>query len=163
MGIGEAQRESWLETYPNSALGIDESFLKRQFEPLTDKKGNDFRLNTVREASEPDSNVLYLAVKNQQGKIRGFLHIAKHGDSATFEAIYLTKDAQGTGVAHELMHRALDFAGHLPMTVNVADYNGRAIHFYEDYGFVKQPNTTRIHHEKIPIMTMKRPATKGTI
>jgi ribosomal protein S18 acetylase RimI-like enzyme len=159
-GIGEAQLESWVQTYPNAELGIDEEWIRDQVGFLAEKRGNDFRRKTVQASQQPGSNQLYLVVKNQQNRVRGFLHITREVDHATFDAIYLTQEAQGIGIADELMGRALDFAGHLPMTVEVADYNDRAIRFYEKYGFEKQIGDAKkhLHRDKIPIMVMKRPA-----
>jgi ribosomal protein S18 acetylase RimI-like enzyme len=156
--IRQAQFESWLHTYPNEELGIDELWIREQFKD--DEKRNEFLRSLIRESLKPDSNKLYLVVKNPDGKPRGFLYVTRHADHAVFDAIYLTKDVQGTGVAHELMEHALDFAGHLPMKVDVADYNERAIHFYERYGFVKVPDSRRMHREKIPIIDLERPADK---
>jgi len=159
-GIGEAQLESWLQTYPNKELGIDRVWIKKELGFLVEKQGNDFRRKTVKESLSPGSNTLYLVVKNDQGRIKGFLHVTKRKDGALLDAIYLTKEAQGTGIAQLLMKRALVFAGNLSMKVEVAEYNDRAIHFYQKYRFIKQadPATKHLHRDKIPVMTMMRTA-----
>jgi ribosomal protein S18 acetylase RimI-like enzyme len=156
--VGQAHLQSWLETYPNAELGIDEQWIRDQVGFLAETEGNHFRRNSIRHARQPGSNTLYLVVRNEAAKIKGFLHVSRHKDYADFDAIYLTKEVQGTGVAHELMAAALKFAGELPMRLEVADYNQRAIKFYERYGFVRQPDPPKkhLHRDKIPIITMKR-------
>jgi ribosomal protein S18 acetylase RimI-like enzyme len=161
-GIGQAHLASWLQTYPNEELGIDKPWILKEVGFLIEKQGNDFRLKTVREARKPVSNTLYMVVKNKKGHVCGFMHITRGEKKATFDAIYLTKEVQGTGIADELMRLCLEFVQGLPITLEVADYNARAIRYYERHGFSKNPRSKapKMFHDKIPIITMKRPADK---
>jgi ribosomal protein S18 acetylase RimI-like enzyme len=68
---------------------------------------------------------------------------------------------QGTGIADELMRLCLEFVHGLPITLEVADYNARAIRYYERHGFSRKTRSQpKMFHEKIPIITMQRPADK---
>ncbi|HEY5441999.1 MAG TPA: GNAT family N-acetyltransferase [Candidatus Saccharimonadales bacterium] len=159
LGIGQAHLQATREAYPNKDLGIDVAWINKQYGFLVADKGNKFRQGTVRQSQVPNGNVLYLVVKNKQGKICGFLHVERRKEDAYLAAIYLIEEARGSGVAQTLMDRALTFAGDLPMTLSVADYNQRAISFYEKYGFEKVPNSRKILKEKLPIIDMQRPLT----
>lgn len=158
--LGEVHLESWLQTYPNEELGIDEKWIRETFTKIVSEDGNEFRRNTIKESYQPNSRILYLVVRDKQGKARGFLHASRaDGDNpARLDAIYLTDDVKGTGVAQELMKKALEFVGEQTMELQCATYNPRAINFYEKYGFVKQPGTIVKHRAKIPVMTMIRPS-----
>lgn len=156
IGIGQAQLQSWIETYPNQELGIDEEWIHSEVGHLVKKRGIDFREKQIELALESDANILYKIAKDKTGKIYGFLHVSKDETSAKLDAIYLIKDAQGSGVANELMHYALDFIGNLPANLEVAAYNERAIRFYERHGFTKRTVNKELHRGKIPILNMHR-------
>ncbi|MGI8636910.1 MAG: GNAT family N-acetyltransferase [Segetibacter sp.] len=154
--IGEAQLQSWRETYPNEELGITKEWIEEQVGFLTEKAGNDFRRKTIVEAMQPTSPTLYLVVKDKNGSVYGFLHVTRKEVDACFDAIYLTKDVQGTGIAQELMQKALDFIGDLPIELEVASYNKRAIAFYESYDFKIIERKKEFHKGKIPLVAMMR-------
>lgn len=157
-GIGEAQLQSWRETYPNEELGISEEWVQEAVGHVAEEGGNNFRRKTIEESLKPDSSTLYLVVKNSEGKARGFLHVTRKEPVAYFDAIYLTKEVQGTGVAHDLMQKALNFLKGLPVEVRAASYNDRALKFYEQYGFKVTGELEELHKGKMPITVMVREA-----
>lgn len=147
-------KASWHETYANIVPDATHDWI----DSVWAENKPDRRSETILRSQQDPNNVLYRIVKDDLGNIKGFLHIERHGESASFDAIYLLQEAQGTGIAQQLMNQALAFAGDLPMELQVVDNNPRAIAFYERNGFQKIPGTEAMHREKLPIITMKRPA-----
>lgn len=156
VGIGEAHLKSWLETYPNEALGVTEDWILQEFGFLTAERGIKFREDVIKKLN---NNVKYMVVKDEAGTVQGFLHASKNGVEAKLDAIYLTAPLKGTGVADELMKEVLRFTENLPINLQVAAYNERAIRFYERYGFVEGEQEAELFHGKIPILNMKREVT----
>jgi ribosomal protein S18 acetylase RimI-like enzyme len=158
--IGKVHFQSICETYVNDSRGINLNWLQRRMKFLTDPEGNKYRLGTVHEARSQEDNTLYLVVKNEQGKVCGFLHVTRQPHKAKLEAIYLVAEARGQGVGQRLMNQALDFAGDLRLELEVLDYNQRARRLYESNSFIIEPNSEHFVRDKLPVVTMKRPAGK---
>ena len=163
IGIGEAHLQSWIETYPNEEYDVNEEWIKDEFGFLIkdgqNEQGNDngiaFRKNVIKNL---DENSLYEVVKDEAGKVQGFMHAHRTNKSVSLNAVYLTDSLKGTGVAHKLMEHVLEFAGNLPIELQTATYNNRAIKFYEKYGFVIGETEPDWFHGKVPILNMKREA-----
>lgn len=161
IGIGEAHLQAWIETYPNEEYGVDESWIKQEFGFLIkdgqNEQGNDngipFRKNVIKNL---DDNTLYEVVKDASGTVQGFLHAHRNDEEVSLNAIYLTDELKGTGVAHKFMEHVLEFAGNLPITLQVVSYNQRAIKFYEKYAFVKGDIEADWFHGKVPLLNMRR-------
>lgn len=166
VGIGEAHLQSWLETYPNEEYEVDEDWIRDEFSFLVqdgqNKEGRDngipFRTKVIENI---DDNTLYEVVKDENGIVQGFMHADRTDDVVNLNAIYLTNALKGTGVAHKLMEQAVTFAGNLPMKLQVAAYNERAIKFYEKYDFVRGEVEEALFHDKIPVLNMKREVSDG--
>lgn len=166
VGIGEAHLQSWLETYPNEEFGVTEDWIKEEFSylvkdgvaPSGRDNGNTFRRKAIENLND---DTLYEVVKDEKGVVQGFMHVDKKDGVVNLNAIYLTNDLKGTGVAYKLMDQALGFAEELPIKLQVAAYNERAIKFYEKYGFKKGEVEEELFHGKIPIMNMSREAKKA--
>src|SRR5664279_5174338 len=77
IGIGEAQLQSWVETYQNQELGIDEAWIRSEVGFLVEDRGVDFREKTIKEANQAESNLLYRIAKDESGKVVGFLHATR--------------------------------------------------------------------------------------
>lgn len=163
VGVGEAHLQSWLETYPNQEYGVTEDWIKSEFGFLTkegfkedgEPNGIEFRKRTIEEL---DDRSLYEVVKDENGKVQGFLHAHRTPTRASLNAIYLTDELKGKGVAREFMDHLLQFADGLPVDLEVISYNERAIRFYEKYGFVRGEVGSKLFHGKMPVLAMRRPA-----
>ena len=162
-GIGEVHLQAWIETYPNEEYGVDEDWIKSEFNFLVldgqNEQGRDngipFRTKVINNLNE---DTLYEVVKDENGKVQGFMHVDRTDDIVNLNAIYLTNSLKGTGVAHKLMEHADVFTGNLPMKLQVVAYNDRAIKFYEKYGFKKAGMEADRFHGKMPVLNMKREA-----
>jgi ribosomal protein S18 acetylase RimI-like enzyme len=163
VGIGEAHLQSWLETYPNEEFDVTETWIRAEFGYLTEdgqtdsgrNNGIPFRRKLI-ESDDPDT--IYEVVKDEGGQVQGFLHATKQGDHATLDAIYLTSELKGTGVASALMKCALGFLEGLPIRLQVIAYNERAIKFYEKHGFQRGKAEQELFHGKMPVLNMERKA-----
>jgi ribosomal protein S18 acetylase RimI-like enzyme len=161
IGIGEAHLQAWIETYPNVEYGVDVDWIKNEFSFLVrdgqDNEGNDngipFRKKVIENL---DENTLYEVVKDEEGIVQGFMHADRTDREVHLNAIYLTDTLKGAGVAHELMERTLEFAGNLPVVLQVIAYNERAIRFYEKYGFIRGETEEELFRGKMPVLNMKR-------
>lgn len=153
-GLIAMHKASWHETYAGIAPGATHEWI----DSIWAENKQDRRKEIIMRSQQDPEHVLYKIVKDESGDIKGFLHIERHSEHASFDAIYLLQEAQGSGIAQQLMDVALAFAGDLPMELQVVDNNPRAIAFYERNGFQKIPGTEKVHREKLPIITMKRPA-----
>ena len=160
--IGRVHLQSMFETYPNREAGIDKGWIKQKLGFLIGSDSDEFRRRTVRQAETDPDHVLYLVVKNIRGQVVGFFHVSRNEQQAKLEAIYLTEEARGTGVGSQLIQRGLEFAGKLPMSLEVLDYNQRAIRLYEKYGFDEVPDSHKIIRDKLPVFTMQRNPAKET-
>jgi len=156
IGIGEAHLQSWIETYQNQNLGIDEAWIRKEFSFLVEDRGIDFRAKQIEIANRSESEILYRVVKDSDDKVQGFLHVSRRDDGVHLDAIYLTKKAQGKGVARELMNQAIEFAGGHSISLQVVAYNDHAISFYEKYGFDKGEIDKGLFHGRMPVLNMHR-------
>ena len=159
--IGYVHLQSMLETYPNIEAGIDKSWINNKLGFLAEPQGDKYRRQTVLLAETKPERTLYLVVRNTQGQVVGFFHCSRTEQRAKLEAIYLIEEARGSGIADRLMQRGLKFAGDLPITLEVLDYNQRAIRLYEKYGFETIPHSHKLIRGKLPAFSMRRQPTKG--
>lgn len=161
VGIGEAHLQSWLETYPNEEYGVTEEWIKDELSFLVEDgvadNGHDNGVPFRRKLIEGlDSNKLYEVVKDENGKIQGFMYVERKDGVVGLNAIYLTNALKGTGVAYKLMDRVVDFADNLPIKLQVVAYNERAIKFYKKYGFKKGDIEKELFYGKMPVLNMRR-------
>ncbi len=136
--IREVQRLSWLETYPNTELGITHDDIQKRFdsdntpegEHAMEKRKKRFFSNTAK---------TFVVIDNDE--IVGY-SLAIHGEKENrIQAIYLLKKYQGQGLGKRLIQKGLDWLRDqnesFPTYLNVAEYNKSAISFYEHIGFTK--------------------------
>jgi len=160
--IGYVHLQSMLETYPNKQAGIDISWIKNKLGFLAESQGDEYRHQTVLRAETDPDHTLYLVVRDTKGRVVGFFHCSRDEQQAKLEAIYLIEKARGKGIADRLMRRGLEFAGDLPISLEVLDYNERAMRLYEKYGFEAIPHSHRLIRGKLQVFGMRRQPTKET-
>jgi ribosomal protein S18 acetylase RimI-like enzyme len=149
--------QSWRDTYRNDEIGVTEQWLEEEtrnwLTPEMMQKTYD-RLSPV----FPDPTQLHrIAFKN--GAPVGFIHLSTREDGGKLlEGFYVAKDAQGTGLAQQLMEQAAEFIGEHEVELEVVSYNDRAKAFYRKYGFKETDKENELFKEKMPVTTMIRPA-----
>lgn len=149
------QAESWLATYPNEEAGVSYEWVKN----LTDNWLTDQALKQSRQILTDVINdpSMFYRLAESGGKVVGFIHTATNNDGTKeLEAIYTSPETFGSGLGQQLMNIANKWIGGTETTLKVAEYNARAIRFYEKNGFRIVQGTEELYKEMIPIITMKR-------
>ena len=138
--IRSVQAETWLATYPNSALGITRAGLRRFLEGEDGERIAEriarTRIRLERHAAEPAGGCDFVAVL--AGEIVGFTApFVESAGRRRVGALYVLPPVQGSGLGHRLLARNLDWHGEdQDVYLTVAAYNERAKRFYARNGFV---------------------------
>lgn len=147
------QAASWRAIYPNAKHGVDDAWVRQRTASWLTPEG----LAASREHFGPiftSANHLHIAAESR-GEIIGFLHCSRQNGGQHIEALYIAAAYYGSGLAADLMDRAGAWLDHSRSTdLQVAVYNGRAIRFYEKYGYRVVPGSEALFKEKIPVVTM---------
>ena len=145
--------QSWLDTYVNEELGVTrEWILERNKDQLSDT-------NRMRRRKRlKDSNSAGWVALDAAGKVVGVTTPYKDNEgNQHVGSLYVAKDWHGTGVAHALMAKVLEwFDTSKPIHLGVVSYNERAKAFYRKWGFVEVPNSETLFDGKIPEIAMIR-------
>ncbi|MFJ2778799.1 MULTISPECIES: GNAT family N-acetyltransferase [unclassified Kitasatospora] len=131
--VGRMQLRAWLETYPNEAAGIDETWIREHRGSSATAEGIAQWREFIEEA-ERQPDLLFCRVVRSGAEIVGFLCGRRDG-TVTLGPMYLLDEAQGQGIGQRLMGEFLAWAGDVRIRLWVTDYNERAVRFYERHGF----------------------------
>lgn len=82
------------------------------------------------------------------GAIVGTISITDNGDDCEMAAFYVRLDYQGRGIGKRLWHKALDFAGEKPITLDLYSHNHNAIELYTKWGFVEDVSRPRFYRRQ---------------
>lgn len=77
VGVGLAHKQAWVETYLNPEQGITEEVINNLIGHVAEEEGNEYRRNIFAELRKVPEKILYRVVKNNSGKIVGFMHCTK--------------------------------------------------------------------------------------
>src|SRR5207244_11220497 len=128
--VARVRKESWLATYPNEELGISrEQIAAKDFD--SSEAIEQVRGWLCREDHEQRAWVAKAA-----GTVVGFCSASREESEHRIGATSVSPLHQSQGAGQELLRAALAWLGdEKPVTLEVASYNHRAIHFYEQQGF----------------------------
>ena len=130
-GIVEAERQSWVMTYPNEAEGVATSDVENRFRDLSG------RTKAIQEEMAKE-NHRYTVVK-VEGKVIGYAHVLREHPSNEVVEMYVLADYQNQHIGRRLMEEALRWLGsEKPVELEVVTYNTRAMAFYRKFGFVEE-------------------------
>lgn len=145
------------DTYENSELGVRREQLAERFDRRTPEE----RLERLKQRLVSDDNQSYVAIVG--GELVGMVapRIDEDG-TRRVGALYVDKNLQGSGLAHELMQKALDWhdAERNDVYLRVVSYNERAKAFYRKWGFVEVPDSEGLFDGLIPEVKMVRKGDK---
>ena len=142
-GIRNVQKITWIDTYPNSDLGIAKEDVESKFSKDDTEEGKRRIEEWKKKYSDPNEHRWVVKDRN---KIVGFCVAGKEKDCERIYAIYVLPYLQGRGWGKQLMEKALSWLkDDRDIYVNVVSYNTKAINFYEKFGFFK---TGRDEHSK---------------
>jgi GNAT superfamily N-acetyltransferase len=134
--IRSIQAATWIDTYPNHALGITPETLRRYMEGANGEKIVVRRNRFLREINSMDEkhhSFVGLLSETVVGYISA--SITPRGNRV-IGALYVLPEYHGRGVGGLLLEYILDWYGReQDVTLNVAEYNTLAIQFYKRHGF----------------------------
>lgn len=132
--IRRVSREVWLDTYVNEEHGISKEEIEAVFKDDNTEEGQK-RMERRKERYKDTNRHIWVAKDHQT--IIGFCLAEKENGIGRIGAVYVLLNYQGMGIGSSLLKKALDWLGKMDIFVNVANYNAKAVRFYEKFGFVK--------------------------
>jgi|GEM_PF-327443 len=156
--IGALMKQSWRDTYPNEEYDVSRDWVHGYTHDWTDNKRIEMRRTFIEASANAASNDrLMFVAENDRGEIIGMANPTRDETEQRVGALYVATEYHGSGAAHALMRKILDWADpNRDIMLQVAVYNKRAIRFYEKYQFKEIPGSNTLLKEKIPVITMKR-------
>ena len=148
--------QSWRDTYENTEHGISREWLEQRTAAWITSEGIEKSKEYFKDVfGHPDH--LHQVAENEQGDIIGLVHMSNSEQRRHLQAIYIDKRYYGTGLAQQLMDRAIAWGDtSSPIYLEVVTYNERAKAFYRKYHFKEKPGTETFFSDIIPILTMER-------
>ncbi|WP_189958179.1 GNAT family N-acetyltransferase [Streptomyces alanosinicus] len=153
--LGPLQLRIWLQTYPNEAAGIDETWIREHRGASATAEGI-AQWREFIEAAQQQPDLLFCRVVRSGTEIIGFL-CGRRDEVVTLGPMYLLSEAQGHGIGGRMMSEFLTWVGSSPIRLWVTEYNERAVRFYERYGF-KTTGEREHWRERLPNVRMIRDA-----
>jgi ribosomal protein S18 acetylase RimI-like enzyme len=146
--IQKAFYDTWLDTYPDSQIGITTTDVEEIFKDSFTEQGllrrNKYLLNL-------NSNQKFLVAKIQD-MVVGVLFLNIKDEYNQLQAIYVLPSYQGRGIGKMFWQSALEFFDpNKDIIVHVATYNTKAIHFYKSLGFVDTGKRLTEERHRMPI------------
>lgn len=158
--IFELQQETWLDTYPNKAEGLSVEDIQSRFIGLSKKEKEKRRKRYQQRLDDPD--IHFMLAKHSQ-KIVGYCEASKREGQHRIYGIYVSPEYQRLGIGGKLIGDAFSWLGdEVPIFLNVASYNKKAINFYKKHGFtqtgktIQDPAGTLPSGAVIPEIEMKK-------
>lgn len=150
------RRQSWLDTYVNDEAGVTREWIESLHAAADDPaRQAERRARVLQNDGRPSA--AYVA-RTEDGTVIG--ETTSYRDAEGVQqvgSLYVDKNWQGRGVGSALMQKVLDWADSKePIVLEVASYNEQAKAFYRKCGFEEVPSSERLHHGRIPVITMVR-------
>ncbi len=164
--IFNVQRQTWIDIYPNSDLGITVEDIRTRIEGIN---GELTSTKIARWHDTINSGERKVFVAKASNKLVGFVmpFFDANSNQNRIGAIYVLPEAQGKGIGRELLNQALNSIGNdKDIYLHVVSYNQNAINFYTQNGFIKtEKNITDgvaalTNGKHLPEIEMVRPADK---
>ena len=126
--IAQIQTQTWLTNYPNKEAGITKEDIQTKIDEWSQK--GDERI--LREMQRSNSHTWIAKVGLDSV---GFVAVSKNAEQGQIDALHILPQFQGLGIGTILFQIALDWLGKRKISLQVVNYNQRAISFYEKFGF----------------------------
>lgn len=152
VAIRTMHARSWQDTYPNEQAGVSEEWVQQETDSWLTPENLEKSKKFLGEIfSDPD---MWYRVVVVDGELVAMVHGSKK-QKQYLEALYVDKSQQGTGLAQQLMDGMMGwFDTTKPISLEVADYNDRAVRFYQKYGFEKVGNSEHLWQNVLPVIDM---------
>jgi len=133
----DVMRTTWLDTYPNEALGISVDDIRVRIEG---RNGADIaaRVERWRRTIENPDREVFVAKRGDRvvGYVAPFFDDAER--HYRVGGLYVLPEAQGQGLGHRLIEASIASIGREhDIYLHVVTYNTRTIDFYRRHGFVE--------------------------
>lgn len=147
-------REAYMQTYVRPELGITEAqFSKNVFNSPRVKKYFDDAFNAGKD------HKAWLAL--QGNEILGGVVAYDYGDYCEMQTFYVKHSLRGHGIGHALYIKVLEFAGDLPIQVDVVLYLDQTIAMYKHWGFEVDDSKGEVEYDWIEWPEKSRESYKG--
>lgn len=135
--IARVQIDTWIDTYVNETEGITEEAIRKRF---FGDNGELFQEKIERGKKRIANSQYGVYIARQGDKIAGFAspRYDEQAKQQRLGALYVLPEAQGEGLGKRLLDAAINALDRSQdIYLHVVTYNERAIHFYENNGFIK--------------------------
>lgn len=147
------------DTYENEALGVTREKLLKRFE----RRSPDERAKKLRDRLANDDNQAYVAIDESERIIGMVAPRIGEGGVRRLGALYVKPEWHGSGLAHELMQKAIDWhGGENDIELHVVTYNERAKAFYRKLEFQEVKGSDALFEDTIPEVKMIRKGVKSS-
>lgn len=153
--------QSWIDTYVNEEHGISREWVEKRNRAQLSNEKVKLRLERLLMGRAQGTFNAWVA-KGVEGDIIGSTTPFIDEDGTRhLGSLYVDKAYHGTGVAHELMQKAMDWLGaENDIELGVVVYNERAKAFYRKWDFEEVVGSENLFADKIPEVKMVRKAAK---
>lgn len=136
-GVYKVFKDTWLATYPSESAGISrDDILAKYPDDKYEETMARWRSFYEKINSDPDSASTLIWTAKEEGHVVGVITIDKT-TPVKIGALYVLPEKQRLGIGRQLMEFVLNYLGPQDITLNVANYNSKAINFYKKFGFVE--------------------------
>lgn len=155
----EMRLQSWLDTYVNDELGVTREWIEERNRGQLSRERVKSRRDRFLAGRKAGTFSAWVA-RDAGGNIIGSTTPFRDEDGSwRLGSLYVAKNWHGTGVANQLMQRAMDWLGeNEDVHLGVVSYNERAKAFYRKWGFVEVPDSEELFDDLIPEVKMVRKA-----
>lgn len=133
--LGPLHLRNWLQNYPNTDAGIDESWIREHRGSSATTEGITQWRGFIEVANQHPAPHFCRVVRSKREIVGYLCGHQDESESVTLGPMYLLDHAQGHGLGGRMMTEFLTWAGPARIRLGVADYNERAIRFYQRHGF----------------------------
>jgi ribosomal protein S18 acetylase RimI-like enzyme len=149
-GIFEVQYQTWKATYPNERAGVTLADIEERF------REKEQRIARAAEHVAHPREGQSTFVAKEGARVIGIIRVEAGEGHNELVMLYVLPEMQGRGVGGALWREAQTmFDSSKDTFVNVADYNERAIRFYEHLGFRDTGEVVVHPHFVMPISKMQ--------
>lgn len=155
--IGEVHLQSWVETYQNPVLGVDEAWIRENIGFVASPVGTEHRRKVMEQIDSERDEKYYRVARDKDSKLVGFCMASRGDEINEIDALYLLNGTQGKGLGSKLMQDMLDWLGDdKPTRLEVVEYNQKAIDFYKNFGFELTEESAKVWIEPVKAIEMRR-------
>ena len=110
-------------------------------------------MHVIEEELSCESSKVYVY---DEDAVLGFVDLKLLYDEADLMHIAVREDARGRGIGRQLLEKAIDAAGEMPIALEVREGNTRAISLYESHGFKKESIRKNYYHGEDAVIMWRR-------